>query len=255
MAKKNIWKLWLRPNLMTQEVENDYYAEVSTAGHTLRNEDIARIIVEQGSEITYEIALATLTKADHIKREKLLAGTSIQDGIVHYTPRVTGNWPGAIPRFSAEHHRLTFDITPTADTRKALAEEVDIEVLGIRDSGAYIGLVTDLSTGISDGKIPQDADFSIEGNKIKILPDDPYKNPNLGIFLIPEVTTDPTIRITSRLIQNTASKIIARIPSDAKRGNYTLQIVTRFSGKTLLNDPRTLTYGETITIISGNDAR
>jgi hypothetical protein len=30
MAKKFTWKVWLRLNLLTKEVENDYVAEVST---------------------------------------------------------------------------------------------------------------------------------------------------------------------------------------------------------------------------------
>jgi hypothetical protein len=38
MAKKHTWKLWLRLNLLTKDVENDYVAEVSTTGKTLLNE-------------------------------------------------------------------------------------------------------------------------------------------------------------------------------------------------------------------------
>jgi hypothetical protein len=37
MAKKTFWKVWLKRNLLTKDVENDLIAEVSTAGHTLRN--------------------------------------------------------------------------------------------------------------------------------------------------------------------------------------------------------------------------
>jgi hypothetical protein len=34
MAKKAFWKVWLRRNLLTKDVENDYTAEVSTIGTT-----------------------------------------------------------------------------------------------------------------------------------------------------------------------------------------------------------------------------
>ena len=40
-----IWKIWLRLNFLTQDVDNVYTGEVSTMGHTVRNEDIAQRIV------------------------------------------------------------------------------------------------------------------------------------------------------------------------------------------------------------------
>lgn len=47
MANTKFWKVWLKPNLLTKDVDNDYIAEVSTSKQTLRNEDIALRIVTQ----------------------------------------------------------------------------------------------------------------------------------------------------------------------------------------------------------------
>lgn len=47
MATTKFWKVWLKPNLLTKDVDNDYIAEVSTSKQTLRNEDIAQRIVTQ----------------------------------------------------------------------------------------------------------------------------------------------------------------------------------------------------------------
>ena len=47
MANTKFWKVWLKPNLLTKDVDNDYIAEVSTSKQTLRNEDIAQRIVTQ----------------------------------------------------------------------------------------------------------------------------------------------------------------------------------------------------------------
>ena len=52
MANTKFWKVWLKPNLLTKDVDNDYIAEVSTSKQTLRNEDIARRIVTQFSNST-----------------------------------------------------------------------------------------------------------------------------------------------------------------------------------------------------------
>lgn len=52
MANTKFWKVWLKPNLLTKDVDNDYIAEVLTSKQTLRNEDIARRIVTQFSNST-----------------------------------------------------------------------------------------------------------------------------------------------------------------------------------------------------------
>jgi hypothetical protein len=51
---KHIWKLWLRLNLLTKDIDNDYVASVSATGKTLRNADIARILKNAGSKLSYE---------------------------------------------------------------------------------------------------------------------------------------------------------------------------------------------------------
>lgn len=52
MANTKFWKVWLKPNLLTKDVDNDFIAEVSTSKQTLRNEDIAERIVTQFSNST-----------------------------------------------------------------------------------------------------------------------------------------------------------------------------------------------------------
>jgi hypothetical protein len=252
MAKTHTWKLWLRRNLLNKDNPEGYFAHVSTAGRTLRNEDLVRIVTEQGSEIKYETLLATVNHIDRLKREKLLSGVSILDGVAHYTPRVNGNWPGGKPHFDPELHSITLDITPSSEMHKALASKVSIEVLGIRGSGAYVGLVTDFASETPDGKIYPGSVIAIEGRKIKIEPDD---DENLGIFLVPLDAAFPTVRLSSRLIRNSASKIIAHLVADTLRaGKYQLQVVTRYTGKYLLKEPRTLVYNHILTVMEKTDA-
>jgi hypothetical protein len=82
MAKaiEYIWKIWLRLNYLTQDVGNDYSGEVSTTGHTVRNEDIARRIVRERSELRYETILSILNERDGIVLESVLEGSSVQVG-------------------------------------------------------------------------------------------------------------------------------------------------------------------------------
>lgn len=234
---KFIWKVWLRLNLLTKDVENDYVAEVSTAGKSsLRNADIAQAIKDEGSEFQYETLLNILDHADRIARRRIQEGYSVQTGNCRMSPRISGVWPGASAKFDPDANRVTLDIVPTAEMREAL-REVGVEVLGVKDGGAFIGLVTDAATGATDGTVTAGDDVIIEGDKLRVAPDG---EAGIGIFFVNEAWE--AVPVTHRLTQNDPKRIIARVPILAP-GQYTLRVVTRFStGAKTLKEPRTIEY-------------
>ena len=234
--KRFFWKIWLKLNLLTPDVDNDYTAEVSTVGNTKRNEDIANAIIEDGSEIKYDTLFDILNRRDRIERRMLQEGNSVQTGNVRLAPRVSGSWIGSSANFDPTVHKLTFDATITNGLREALTE-VGVEVLGIKDSGAFIGLVTDTATGSTNGNITPNDDIMIEGGKLRIAPDG---DPDLGIFFINSAGV--ASHVTRRLTQNDPKKVITRVPA-LPAGEYTLRIVTKFSNSTqLLKEARTIEY-------------
>ena len=89
-AFTKFWKVWLNLNLLTKDVENDYTAEVSIVGKTSHNEDIAKRIIGEGSEIKYDTLLSVFNQHDRIIREMLQEGSSVLTGVCQYTPSVTG---------------------------------------------------------------------------------------------------------------------------------------------------------------------
>jgi hypothetical protein len=246
MAKKYTWKVWLLPNLLTKDVPNDYIADVSTAGDTKRNADIAQAIKDEGSDLQIETLIDVLNRGDRWKRRFLLEGSSVQDGNVHLAPRVAGNWEGADPHYDPKKHRTTIDAIPTANLRRTFEEEVSVEVLGKKvDGGAVIGLVTDVITGRTDGAISADGDLIITGSKIKITP---AEAEDLGVFFVDGGGTET--RVTYPLTQNGPKKIICRVPA-LTTSVYTLKIVTRYSNNaTLLKTPRTIVYELPLTVVS-----
>ncbi|GHT69692.1 hypothetical protein FACS189452_10440 [Bacteroidia bacterium] len=236
-SKKFFWKVWLRLNFLTKDVENDYIAEVSTVGKTLRNEDVAAAIKEEGAEWQVESILDLLNRADRIRRHRVCEGYSVLTGLCHVSPRVSGNWIGASTAYDPAAHKITCDMSPAAELRANL-EEVGVEVLGIKESGAFIGLVTDAATGKTDGNITAGDDIIIEGDKIKI---EPEGETGIGIFFVSATGTPAAV--THRLLQNGPKKVIARIPAVAA-GAYTLKIVTRYTSgsNTLLKESREIEY-------------
>jgi hypothetical protein len=236
MAKviEYIWKIWLRLNFLTQDVDNDYSGEVSTIGNTVRNEDIAARIVKERSELRYKTILSILNERDSIVLESVLGGSSVQDGVVHIAPSVTGVWTGSGRTVDPARQKPTVSISPTAALRDGLSN-VKMEILGVKDSGAYIGLVTDAATKAVDGLTPGGI-VVITGDKLRIAPTD---NPEMGVFFVDENGGKTQV---TQISQNDPKRLTVLVPS-LSAGTYTLQIVTRFSnGSTLLNVARTIVY-------------
>ncbi|MHB9293301.1 hypothetical protein Holit_02422 [Hollandina sp. SP2] len=134
MAEKPVWKVWLARNSLTKEIENDWVAEVSIMGNTLRNEDIAARIVEGRSELRLKTVKGILAEGDKIVKQALVPGAAVQDGCMQASPWVSVTWIGTAHPFDPKSHRITL-------------ENVKVEVLGEKHGGAYIGLVTDITTG------------------------------------------------------------------------------------------------------------
>lgn len=236
------WKIWLKLNVLTKDVDNDYIAEVSTVGNTKRNEDIAKEIVEGGSEIKYDTLLNVLNRRDRIERRMIQQGNSVQTGNVRLSPRVTGNWIGANAKYDGNVHKMTVDATITAEMREALAA-VGVEILGVKADGAFIGLVTDTATGLSDGSVTPGDDILIEGDKLKIVPED---EAGLGVFFVD--ASGESIPVTRRLTQNDPKKILARVPA-LPAGEYTLRVVTRYSSSSsLVNEARIIEYPKKLVV-------
>ncbi|MDR0692328.1 MAG: DUF4469 domain-containing protein [Prevotellaceae bacterium] len=233
----DFWKVLLRPNLLTKDVDDDYIAIVSTIGHTERREDIAREIVAEGTEFKYETILDILTRADRIICQHIGLGHSVLTGVSHITPRVRGSWTGENAPYNREEHKITVDMTPGSELRDVL-KDVGVEVIGMSDAHAFIRTATDSASG-KIGTFTPGFDLIIEGNKIKILPED---DETLGVFLVNDaIATATRLQVT----QNMPKTLRAHVPAGTPEGEYTLQVVTQFSsGVVLLKEPRTIEYAK-----------
>jgi hypothetical protein len=233
MIKRFFWKIWLRLNPLATKDTKSYVAEVSTSGHTLHNSDIARIIVDQGTELTYDTLLYVLNHSDRLRAEKLCEGHNIQTLLCHIAPRVLGAWPNEMTTYDPALHKITLDVRPTTWMR-SLLEKVDLEMLGVRPNVAYIGLVTDVTTGLSNGVITPGGTLLLEGKNLKVAP---AGEQGLGVFVAGDNGDYPL-----RLVLNYPKKIAATLPQ-LPPGAYTLYILTRYVGsQVVLNQPQRIDY-------------
>jgi len=237
------WKIWLRPNLLAGN-DNIYTASVNMAGKkVLRTADFAKMIKDAGSELEYETVLQILEQNDRLICEQLQKGYGVLTGFCQMMPKIVGNWMGSRAKFNPEEHKPTLEVVSSAEIR-AMLRGVDVDILGVKDGGTFIGLVTDTATGFTDGNITAGDDILIEGDKIKI---DPLGAEGLGIFFV-NVNGEAT-PVTRRLTQNEPQKVIARVPADLPPGQYTLRILTKFTtASILLREPRVIEYDKLLVV-------
>jgi hypothetical protein len=241
---KYIWRaLLMVNNVLKRRGKSGYQALVVTAGKkALNNADIARIIVESRSELNYNTLLYILEVYDSVIREYLQRGYSIQNGFCRLTPKILGVWDNVGTKYDPSIHKLTVEMIPGYELRKAL-EEVSVAVVGEKNPAALVGLVTDVATGATNGNITPDDAIYIDGKGLKIAPDG---DEHLGVFF---VNADGMEIPALRLLQNFPKQLIVRTPNLPK-GKYTLKIVTRYSasGKLLLA-PRVIEYMYPLTVL------
>ena len=239
MAKpKYYWKIWIGPNNLTPNDKTNGIAYISTSGKTLRNADIARQFVKNGTELHYETIFGILEQRDRIVRRFLQQGSSVIDGVCKYTPRVKGPWDWRLPNFNSEKNYLTLDLE-MANLMQADLQEVGLDILGKKPKIGIIGLVTNTFTGASDGTITPNEDILIEGDRIKIVEKEPGQ-PEVGVFFIAENGTE--YKASRMPTVNNPKSLIVRVP-ELPSGHYSLRLVTFFSNaSTILTSPRFIDF-------------
>lgn len=149
---------------------------------------------------------------------------------------MSGVWASAKAPFDSAAHKRTADLTLTQEFRSAL-EVVGVRVLGTKASGAEIALVTDASTGKTDGTITAGDDIVLDGEKIKIADE---ADEAQGVFFVDSEGKEH--RVTRHLTVNKPTQVIARVPSDVS-GEVKVVVRTKFTGSaTLLKSVREIEY-------------
>ena len=167
---------------------------------------------------------------------QLCDGYAINTGYFSIHPNVGGTFSSISESPDAEKHPLTFRFR-TLSTLRNLAKLIRIDVEGLADNSGWIDEFTDIDENSVNGVFLEGNMFSITGNKIKIIGDDP----SCGVYFVPVEDPSKAVKV-KRIAENSPTKIIGV----GVKTNYThnrLEIRTQFSGagNRMLKSPRTIT--------------
>jgi hypothetical protein len=220
-----------------------YYAKTANE-RTLKIEDLASLIVERrGTRWKYE----ELVEVFHLFcREiafQLCDGYAVNlDDLFVLYPHVKGVFDRLKEGLSEDAHPLTFHFRILRALYE-VAEHIQVNVIGLAGSGAYIDTFTDVESTLVNQKVTPGGQFITEGNKIRI------EGPESGFFFTTGINPVIAVPVTATLAINEPHRIIGIIPELLPNKEWAVEIRTRFSSSsTLLKEIRTITSDFTVRV-------
>jgi len=234
-------KAFLYDNPLTDDPE-DYSARVSSE-RSLNIEDICESAASRGGADISSSAMQHGTSLFLKEMGYLLCdGYSVNTGYFTATPQIRGVFNSPEETFNPEKHNLLFQFNQGEVLRDELSS-VDVEVMGVADTGLSISQVTDMKTGSVNDQLTPGRNLKITGRKIRVFGDDE----DVGIRFVNQATDENTKVDPADLVINNPSELLIIIPGLAA-GTYKLQVSTQFSGSIQLKVPRTVLFDKVLTV-------
>jgi hypothetical protein len=197
-------------NLVTLGVEDVAVAMKERGGFTGNVEDLITHINQYHDECAYQ----------------LCNGHSVKNKYYSMHPVLSGTFKNTRTGLSPDTHRLGFRLSPLAALR-ALAEHIQVIIVGIADTDGYIDIVTDVVTNLENTVLTKGGIFIILGHKIKI------EGEGSGLFFSsPATPGSPAIsfKLAGNLAENRAGRLVGTIPELLPDRDWYLEVRTSFSG-------------------------
>lgn len=240
-----VWKFDLEEYAMTKDVAEDYTAKVSTI-QSKGIEAIAQAIAAERTEYRESTIVNIAQLIDEKIRQFVCQGNTVVTGTALYAPSIEGVFIGKTGEVDPVRNHCVVNIAPSQAMRKELEKVKPVFSGFVKDlGGARIALVTDSSTGLTDGTITPGEILVVTGSKIKCIN---AEGTSIGkvCFVNTETQAETTV---ANLAVNDPSRLIFNVPVSLADGTYTLRIETYFSTATMrLKSVRVLEYSTPLVV-------
>lgn len=232
-------RAFLYLNFLTEN-PNDYTAKVSSE-RSLNVKDICESAVARGGAATTAAAMEHNTNL-FLKEMayRLCDGFSVNTGYFTARVQLKGVFDSPTENYNPQKHSLLFEITQGNLLRQEL-EMVEVEIMGVADTGIYIGQVLDVKTGTVNELLTPGRNLKITGNRLKIAGD----KDEVGIYFSSEDGEQFKVE-TSDIVSNNPSELIIVIPELPHGGGFRLSITSQYAGSVLLKEPKTAVFDKVL---------
>lgn len=234
-------KAYLYDNALTEDPE-DYLARVSSE-RSLGTSDVCNSSVNRGGA---DISAASIEHGVNIFFKEMVYqlcdGYSINTGYFTASPLIKGVFKSPDEKFDPQKHTLLFQFNQGDLLRNELSS-VEVEILGMAETGLSISQVTDVKTGSVNDLLTPNRNLKITGRKIRVDGD----KEGIGVYFVNQTSGESVKVDPADLVVNDPSELIIVIPELAA-GTYKLQVITQFTGSILLKEPRTVLFDKVLTV-------
>jgi len=172
----------------------------------------------------------------------LCDGFSVNTGCFTAGPLVKGVFGSPQETYDPGKHALLFQFNQ-GDTLRSELSSIEIEIMGVPDTGLSISQVTDIKTGSVNDLLTPNRNLKINGSKIKVA----GEHAGNGVYFVNQASGESVKVDPSDMVTNNPSELIIVIPALAA-GTYKLQITTQFNTSTPLKEPRTAIFDRVLTV-------
>ncbi len=234
-------KAYLYDNALTSDPD-DYVARVNSE-RSLSSEEICESAVSRGGA---DISQASMLHGTNLffkeMAYQLCNGYSVNTGYFTATPLIRGVFNSPDDTFDPERHTILFQFNQ-GDTLRNELSTIEVQIMGVADTGLGISQVTDMKTGSVNDQLTPGRNLRIDGHKLKVA----GENENTGIFFINQSSEEETKVDASDLIINNPSELLIIIP-ELGAGTYKLKVSTQYAKGQFLKEPRTAIFDKELTV-------
>jgi hypothetical protein len=236
MAKKFFKVLIeLYDSVLTQRKDDRVGRAVSTG--SMKIDDLIEIAKSRRSDISPQLMRAVYDILREVALEEVCNLKHVEFGLTHNRIGVNGIFIGDHPSWDSAVNSLSLVSVAAADVREAITG-IEVEILGMAQSGTFINTLTDVASGEVNSRITPGGGVNLAGARIRIAGD----APGIGLYLT-EIKTETVTKIpTTSMLANEPSKITFIVPADLPAGDYRLSLVTQFAHSGMLKEPRTYVF-------------
>ncbi|MBP1619166.1 MAG: hypothetical protein H6Q14_2993 [Bacteroidetes bacterium] len=242
MAVLHRIKAYLYDNTLTKDNPNDYIARVASE-RSLTIKQVCSVAVTRGKADVTDSAMEHAV--DLFLKEmayQLCDGYSVNTGYFTASTLIRGVFDNSRETFNPEKHSILFLFNQGGKLRAEISN-IEVEILGVADSGATISQVTDVKSGSVNDLLTPGRNLRISGSKIKVVGADAAN----GVSFVNSTTQARTAVEAPDIVTNNPSELLVVIPL-LPAGTYTVEVVTQYAGSISLKEPRTALFEKVLTV-------
>lgn len=208
--------------------------------------ELAMDIVPVVGDVQFETIVGICNRMVDAAVKRLKMGCTVNFGICHARPSVSGAFYGRNPKFDPEVNSIGVSLSATQAVREAM-KMARVEVVGQAQTGPVVNYVVDIRTGEKNGKITPGRNLKIFGQRIAIMGEAAAN----GVVFV-NVNVNGRVAVEPEdVVDNTPSQLTVVIP-ELEAGEYYLEVTTQYSnGKMTVKEPRTYHFEQVLSVVSG----